>query len=105
MTVTAAAPFPPRSVAWRSAVVIFVITVIAMADRMSIAMLIGPIKRDFAIGDFQASLLVGALSEYVLGEAQLGTAIRIVIAGAMAVTLVALLALRPRLDAYLAAQQ
>jgi MFS family permease len=39
-----------------------------MADRMSIAMLIGPIKKDFGIGDFQASLLVGAAftSFYVL---------------------------------------
>jgi MFS family permease len=39
-----------------------------MADRMSIAMLIGPIKEDFGIGDFQASLLVGAAftSFYIL---------------------------------------
>lgn len=68
MNAGTAAPFPPRSVAWRSAVIIFVLTVIAMADRMSIAMLIGPIKRDFGIGDFQASLLVGAAftSFYVL---------------------------------------
>jgi MFS family permease len=60
--------FPPRPVAWRSAIIIFVITAIAMADRMSIAMLIGPIKNDFGIGDFQASLLVGAAftSFYVL---------------------------------------
>jgi MFS family permease len=60
--------FPPRNVAWRSAVIIFVLTAIAMADRMSIAMLIGPIKKDFGIGDFQASLLVGAAftSFYVL---------------------------------------
>ncbi len=59
---------PPRGVAWRSAIIIFVITAIAMADRMSIAMLIGPIKKDFGIGDFQASLLVGAAftSFYVL---------------------------------------
>jgi MFS family permease len=60
--------FPPRGTAWRSAIIIFVITAIAMADRMSIAMLIGPIKKDFGIGDFQASLLVGAAftSFYVL---------------------------------------
>lgn len=55
-----ATAFPPRPVAWRSAIIIFVITAIAMADRMSIAMLIGPIKADFGIGDFQASLLIGA---------------------------------------------
>ena len=60
--------FPPRRVAWRSAIIIFIITAIAMADRMSIAMLVGPIKKDFGIGDFQASLLVGAAftSFYVL---------------------------------------
>ncbi len=52
--------FPPRGAAWRSAIIIFVISVIAMADRMAIAMLIGPIKAEFGIGDFQASLLVGA---------------------------------------------
>jgi MFS family permease len=55
----ASAAFPPRPVAWRSAIIIFVITAIA---------LIGPIKQDFGIGDFQASLLVGAAftSFYVL---------------------------------------
>ncbi len=60
--------FPPRAVAWRSAAIIFVITAIAMMDRMSIAMLIGPIKKDFGIGDFQASLLIGLAftSFYVL---------------------------------------
>jgi MFS family permease len=62
------AALPPRGTAWRSAIIIFVITAIAMADRMAIAMLIGPIKKDFGIGDFQASLLVGAAftSFYVL---------------------------------------
>jgi MFS family permease len=62
------AAFPARSTAWRSAIIIFIITAIAMADRMSIAMLIGPIKKDFGIGDFQASLLVGAAftSFYIL---------------------------------------
>lgn len=59
-TVATASVFPSRATAWRSAIVIFVLTSIAMADRMAIAMLIGPIKRDFGIGDFQASLLVGA---------------------------------------------
>jgi MFS family permease len=62
------AALPARGTAWRSAIIIFVITAIAMADRMSIAMLIGPIKKDFGIGDFQASLLVGAAftSFYIL---------------------------------------
>ncbi len=60
--------FPPRAIAWRSAIIIFVITAIAMADRIAIAMLIGPIKQEFGIGDFQASLLVGLAftSFYVL---------------------------------------
>jgi MFS family permease len=60
--------YPPRSVAWRSAIIIFIISAIATADRMAIAMLIGPIKKDFGIGDFQASLLIGAAftSFYVL---------------------------------------
>jgi MFS family permease len=64
----ATAAYPPRSVAWRSAIIIFIISAIATADRMAIAMLIGPIKKDFGIGDFQASLLIGAAftSFYVL---------------------------------------
>jgi MFS family permease len=68
LSAAAAAIYPPQSVAWRSAVIIFILTAIAMMDRMSIAMLIGPIKKDFGIGDFQASLLVGAAftSFYIL---------------------------------------
>lgn len=50
---------PPAWRAWLSALVIFALTAIGLADRMAIAMLIGPIKQDFGIGDFQASLLVG----------------------------------------------
>jgi MFS family permease len=57
---TDAVLYPARGLAWRSAIIIFLLTAIATADRMGIAMLIGPIKKDFAIGDFQASLLVGA---------------------------------------------
>jgi MFS family permease len=65
---TNAKAYPAPAVAWRSAIIISVITAIAMMDRMSIAMLIGPIKKDFGIGDFQASLLVGAAftSFYIL---------------------------------------
>lgn len=51
--------YPPLLVAWRSAAIIFVLTAIALADRMAIAMLIGPIKKEFGLGDFQASLLIG----------------------------------------------
>lgn len=63
MNTAAAAPaqaiYPPRSKAWLSAVIVFVLTAIAIADRMAISMLIGPIKEEFGIGDFQASLLIG----------------------------------------------
>lgn len=53
------ASYPPRGKAWLSAVIIFVLTAIALADRMAISMLIGPIKEEFGLGDFQASLLIG----------------------------------------------
>lgn len=51
--------YPPRGKAWVSAGVIFVLTAIALADRMAISMLIGPIKAEFGLGDFKASLLIG----------------------------------------------
>lgn len=51
--------YPARTTAWMSTIVLFILTVIAMADRMAISMLIGPIKAEFSIGDFKASLLVG----------------------------------------------
>ncbi len=72
----AASAFPPRLIAWRSAIIIFVITAIAMMDRIAIAMLIGPIKKEFGIGDFQASLLIGLAftSFYVLFLMPLGWA-------------------------------
>lgn len=53
------AGYPPAGKAWLSTAIIFVLTAIALADRMAISMLIGPIKQDFGIGDFQASLLIG----------------------------------------------
>ena len=59
MTQATQPPYPPRSRAWTSAVVIFILTAIALADRMAISMLIGPIKAEFGLGDFQASLLIG----------------------------------------------
>jgi len=51
--------YPPRGKAWLSAVVIFVLTAVALADRMAMAVLIGPIKAEFGLGDFKASLLIG----------------------------------------------
>lgn len=53
------------------------------------------------IGFTSGPALVGALSQYVLGEADLGTALQFVMAGAMVLTLLTLLILRPRLAAYL----
>ncbi|MCP3729898.1 MFS transporter [Sphingomonas sp. MG17] len=50
---------PTRGQAWLSTAVIFVLTSIALADRMAISMLIGPIKAEFGLGDFKASLLIG----------------------------------------------
>ncbi|MCX7676310.1 MAG: hypothetical protein N2Z59_02920, partial [Alteraurantiacibacter sp.] len=55
----ASTSYPPRGKAWVSAGVIFVLTAIALADRMAISMLIGPIKAEFGLGDFKASLLIG----------------------------------------------
>ena len=51
--------YPPRGKAWASAVIVFVLTAIALGDRMAIALLTGPIKGEFGIGDFQAGLLIG----------------------------------------------
>ena len=51
--------YPSKTTGWVTTIVLFLLTVIAMADRMAISMLISPIKADFGIGDFKASLLVG----------------------------------------------
>ncbi len=55
----ASAAYPSAPRAWLSAIIIFMLTAIGLADRMAIAILIGPIKQDFGVGDFQASLLIG----------------------------------------------
>ena len=57
--ITTATVYPSKATGWTTTVVLFLLTTIAMADRMAISMLIGPIKADFGIGDFKASLLVG----------------------------------------------
>lgn len=68
--------YPSRPRAWLSAGVIFLLTSIALADRMAISMLIGPIKKEFGIGDFQASLLIGLAFTlfYVIFLIPIGTA-------------------------------
>jgi len=53
------AHYPPKTTAWLSTGIIFVLVAIAMADRIAISMLITPIKADFGIGDFYGGLLVG----------------------------------------------
>ena len=53
------------------------------------------------IGFTGGPAIVGWLSEYVFGEAQLGAALRLVIAGAMAISLILLMFLRPRFNDYL----
>ena len=62
--------------AWSSAIIIFLVAGIAMADRLAISMLIGPIKSEFGIGDFEASLLVGAAfaSFYIIALLPIGWA-------------------------------
>jgi hypothetical protein len=45
--------------------------------------------------------LVGWLSEYVVGEAQLGMALQMVMAGSMALALLLMIVLRPMLKAHL----
>ena len=59
-TASARDEYPSPRVAWGTTAVVFLLTTVAMADRLAISMLIGPIKADFGIGDFKASLLVGA---------------------------------------------
>jgi MFS family permease len=56
------------------------------------------------IGFTLGPALVGWLSQYVFGEERLGDALQIVITGAMALTLVMLVALRSRLRVYLSAR-
>jgi MFS family permease len=52
------------------------------------------------IGFTGGPAVVGWLSQYVFGEAQLGAALRLVIAGAMAMSLLLLILVRPRFLAY-----
>jgi MFS family permease len=44
---------------WRAVAVLAAIYAVAMADRQVLSMLIGPLKHDLGIGDFQAGLLLG----------------------------------------------
>jgi MFS family permease len=52
------------------------------------------------IGFTGGPALVGGLSEYIFGEASLGMALRLVISGAMAISLLLLILARPRFLAY-----
>ena len=68
--------YPGMGRAWTSAGIIFLVAAIGMADRLAISMLIGPIKQDFGIGDFEASMLVGAAfaSFYIIALLPIGWA-------------------------------
>ena len=75
-TVMGSVDYPSRSKAWLSAFIIFIVAAIAMADRLAISILLGPIKAEFGIGDFQAGLLVGAAfaSFYIIALLPIGWA-------------------------------
>lgn len=45
--------------AWSSVAILAIVYAFSMADRTMISMLIGPLKRDLGLGDFQAGLLLG----------------------------------------------
>jgi len=49
----------PRSRAWKAVAVLSVFYAIAMLDRVILSMMIGPIKADLGINDFQVGLLIG----------------------------------------------
>lgn len=52
-------PFPPIGYAWYVVGVLMIIYVFSFIDRQILSLLVGPIKRDLDISDFQMSLLMG----------------------------------------------
>ncbi len=52
-------PFPPIRYAWYVVGVLMIIYVFSFIDRQILSLLVGPIKRDLGISDFQMSLLMG----------------------------------------------
>lgn len=52
-------PFPPLGYAWYVVAVLMLIYVFSFIDRQILSLLVGPIKRDLNISDFQMSLLMG----------------------------------------------
>lgn len=52
-------PFPPIGYAWYVVGVLMLIYVFSFIDRQILSLLVGPIKRDLGISDFQMSLLMG----------------------------------------------
>jgi MFS family permease len=52
-------PFPPIGYAWYVVGVLMIIYVFSFIDRQILSLLVGPIKRDLNISDFQMSLLMG----------------------------------------------
>jgi len=54
------ATYPRPAVAWLSVGVLFLLYWLSMVDRLIMSFLIGPIRRDLGISDFEISLLQGA---------------------------------------------
>jgi MFS family permease len=53
------APFPPRWRAWSMVVILMILSAVAFLDRHVIALMVGPIRADLGIDDFQLGLLQG----------------------------------------------
>ena len=51
--------YPPAAYAWYAVIVFFLAYTLAFVDRVIIAFLVGPIRADFEISDFQFSLISG----------------------------------------------
>lgn len=52
-------PWPKAASAWYAVILLQLAYMLSFADRMVMSLLIGPIKRDLAISDFEVSLLLG----------------------------------------------
>ncbi|HLA45522.1 MAG TPA: MFS transporter, partial [Aggregatilineales bacterium] len=69
------APYPPASRAWFVVAVMYLAYMLAFIDRQIIAFLVGPIREDLQISDFQFSLIHGLA--FVIFYATLGIPIGI----------------------------
>ena len=51
--------YPRPAVAWYTVAVLFILYLLSLLDRLVIALLVAPIRRDLNISDFELSLLQG----------------------------------------------